>query len=252
MPATVSSARTPSAFPRRVTSLVWLTSWIVLSLACGQQKAAATSITFQFTGIVSTVDAPLAGTFSVGQSFSGSYTFDSNLIDTFPADPTVGRYTPVVYSFNVGSYHGSGANGMIQVQTSPVQEYLFDAQPFVASPVNGFPPSQFHLDLFGSSGMPIANDSLPLTPPKLSDFQNNFFLVRFEDASQNRSYDVRGPITSLTVPEPASSLALLFPALASLARLRRRVLVLATGVPHDLHADELTRMLLTVSLQTGP
>ena len=83
----------------------------------------AEPITFRYEGTLTSVDAPLQGTFSAGDSFSGTYTFESD--STFaPDSPGVNDPSSqfVTYefnnavsamSFNSGNYKASATNGDI-------------------------------------------------------------------------------------------------------------------------------------------
>jgi hypothetical protein len=68
-------------------------------------------ITFRYEGELTHVDAPLEETFSVGNSFSGTYTFDS---DTPPVDGLAYVEYPnaiIDMSFNSGNFMASADNG---------------------------------------------------------------------------------------------------------------------------------------------
>src|SRR4051794_8937159 len=71
----------------------------------------AAPITFNFSGTATAVNPLLIGTFTPGDTLSGSLTFDSDLVDSNP-DPTVGRYAPIEsLTFTLGSYTASFVNG---------------------------------------------------------------------------------------------------------------------------------------------
>jgi hypothetical protein len=70
----------------------------------------ATTVTFDFTGSLYSVDPTLAGSFAPGDSVVGSYTFDTDLIDQDPSDPTVGIYdSSSAYSVSAGSFTSTGS-----------------------------------------------------------------------------------------------------------------------------------------------
>ena len=60
---------------------IWLSMAVVaavLNVAGMSALAQAELVTFSFKGALSQIDAPLTSTWSPGQAFSGTYTFDSN------------------------------------------------------------------------------------------------------------------------------------------------------------------------------
>ena len=57
----------------------WFRAAVFVAILAGMPVLAqAELVTFSFEGILSQLDAPLTSTWSPGQAFSGTYTFDSN------------------------------------------------------------------------------------------------------------------------------------------------------------------------------
>jgi len=182
--------------------------------------ANATSITFLATGTVTSVPGELAGVFSVGDAMTALYTFDSAAVDTLPADPGIGRYATTISSFSVGSYSGTSNGGLIDVRHGLNNSYFARvSQPDIIGPdVAGLPLTGLQIIAISVSGAaPFENDSLPLTPPELSDFEILNFNLSFDETSF-----VVGSFTSLTlVPEPSTAL-LLGTGLLAMSATRRR------------------------------
>ncbi len=130
----------------------------------------AEPITFQFEGTLTSVDAPLQGTFSVGNSFEGSYTFDSDSPAT-SGDAPHAEYPNAItaMSFNSGTYLASAAGGSI---IQDFEGFLNPDEPFYEvsfNPVVGnlaeyFVPSRIKLSWnIPGIGPPFPPPVFPLT-----------------------------------------------------------------------------------------
>jgi len=189
--------------------------------------ADATPITFNFAGNVASVDSSLGSTFSVGQTLSGSYTFESTTADS-EVDPAFGLYGNALttLSFTIGSYIGTlgvGASEFAVSNSPPPPTGIGDFYDLTADPVSGpsvgsDPPKTFALRVRDDTASALSSDALPVTPPDLAIFTSTTWFLLFDSGAQ-----VGGPLTSLTlaIPEP-SSLVLFIYGLAGLALWARR------------------------------
>ena len=104
----------------------------------------ANIVTFQFEGELTTVTTPLEGEFSVGDSFVGTYTFESNT----PVDPGA---DPDIYSFyyldavldislNIGTFTASASSGKISYDFEDDSGFFVYSNQVVASSLDNFVP----------------------------------------------------------------------------------------------------------------
>ena len=205
--------------PRHVSSLLFAG----LLLATATTSAKAVPITFNFEGLVTDglSDDPL-GCLVSGNTFSGSYTFESTTVDQNPsADdgfyPQLGANT-MTLTFNASCDFTTNYDLTINNSPPPGNDaYLLDhAAPVIEGPFQIF----MSIELIDGDGLIFNNDDLPLTPPDLSFFQdlidgNN---VTISGESAELSFMFEGELTSL-IPEPAT---ISLVSLAGLLLLRRR------------------------------
>ena len=220
----------------RAQNVFW---WSVVLLICSAlpvQKSYAALVTFSFDGTLSSVDSPLSGTFTVGQHFSGFYTFESVTPDDDPSSST-GLYRNAVTALQVsiGGYNATGpvlhpdlAGMKSDIQMNLYQSmdsYLMSAG--FSGSASGMPPKILTLSLNALPHTLFSDDSIPLLPPSstIPESQASHLFLGFGPSSLYSSAGIAGDITSLTVvPLPAS--AVLFPTglslLAAAARRLRR------------------------------
>jgi hypothetical protein len=194
---------------------VLLASAALLALSASLTSAAASPVTFDFTGTVADVDSGLTSSL-YGTGFSGSFTFDTAATESSGSFPGVSA--SVIFN---GGYAASSVSVRLQNNIAdrvgvPInQPPNASAISIGASPVNGLSdngasPIAFGFALVGPLGY-IASDVVPSTPPSLAGatFQDTFELDFLSDAS--RLVSIFGTLSSLTlaetvsdVPEPAS------------------------------------------------
>lgn len=170
--------------------------------------AYAAVTTFNFTGVIVQVDAPLLGTFAIGDVITGSYTFDSSAPDLDPNDPTVGIYSSgLAYSVSAGSFVSAGTgfefNIFNNLVLSPgiLRDQYRVALGAQGQSVNGLLYNGFTLDLFtnGSNPTSLTSDALPSSPPRITDFTNNQLRFYFIDPYDTSVvYYVVGSVSTLT------------------------------------------------------
>jgi hypothetical protein len=151
--------------------LVGLSIVSMLLLLTGGARAEL--ITFEFGGVITSVtdaNGVLGGAVHVGDAFGGTYVFDSNASDSYPADPSVGVYFSAGGSVavNLGSSLGIASSGSRTV----VGNYTF-ADTYGLSIVGPFDAPDFgilEMEVFlrDSIATVFTSDALPLSPPSLA------------------------------------------------------------------------------------
>jgi PEP-CTERM motif len=178
-------------------------------------SASAAPSTFNFNGTATSVNSLVSSQYAIGNSLSGSLTYDSALVDT-DASATRGLYAPLsslTFTLN-GNVHtfvsGTGFDN-IEVQNSSSDQLVFRAD--VAGPtVNGFKPFFLTLTLADPTGLALNSDALP-TSFNISQFPQASFTVSF--TNRTNPHDLTSPGTNFTgvsgtltsgaaVPEPAT------------------------------------------------
>ena len=183
------------------------------------------TILASFAGRIFSVDPSLTTQFAVGQSFSGTYSFDTEASDIgFPLDPLDAQYVLLILSVTVDGYVATGSNPFILISNDPVGDFyfLFDQSPAGAQ-VGTLDLVEIIVDLLDTEGTLFSDDTLPASVSLAAfELRNLILLFSAEEAS------VVGEVTSLTfgpgpqpTPEPSAGL-LLGGALAVLAWRRSR------------------------------
>lgn len=201
----------------------------------------AALITYNFTGTTNTIvtGTPLEGTFSFGQSVSGSFVLDTSVPDS-NGDPNFGDFAGAITSISVtiGSYSASATGGAAFTRNEFPDDDLVEISAFInvgqfAGSASVSSPSVGGLDLGGlllvlqdSTLTALASDALP-SPISLTDFDSVFGLLEFFDP-----LDLEAEIVSLafnldtletvTVLSTDGSLALFGLGLLTVALVRRR------------------------------
>jgi hypothetical protein len=187
-------------------------------------------IRYDFSGTLTSVDAPLTSNFAVGQPFTLSYTFDTN------ATPTAGSVTPGPgfadyaasgWKAETTTFLVSAPAGTIRVtNNSPGDEYLArPAAPVTTSRVpTGFRFSDVDLAYRDASGAAFGSTALPGSSSSLEALANRLFTLTFiEDATSTpkRVVGSVGTLVAAPVPVPEPGILPLL-SLAAIGMLRRR------------------------------
>ena len=164
-----------------------------LSIMAGSSRAAL--INYNFTGTAQTLvtGTPFDGTFSLGQSVSGSFVLDTSVAD-IDGDSTFGTFAGAITSISVtiGSYIASATGGDAQT----ANDFAGNDDVTIAAFINSGPfagsasvtgPSVGGLDLGGillslqdSTLTALTSDALP-SPISLSSFDSVFGFLDFFD-----------------------------------------------------------------------
>jgi hypothetical protein len=201
---------------------------ILAVIAIGVSEARAELVPFQFTGTVDSVDAALAGTFSVGQTLTGSYTIESTTLPRGGSTSASAVFDALAsLQIDLGAYSAaSSAAPEIQMDNAAADRYAVVARAVdgLAGPdVGGLPLNFFGIRLDDSTGAALSDALILPTSLNLAAFDSRRFFIFFGPIASPAI--VGGSIDTLAaVPEPGSvSLAALggLTGLAYLARRRR-------------------------------
>lgn len=154
--------------------------------------ACAATVTFNFEGVITAVDAPLAGRFAYGQKFSGRYTFD-------PDAPITGGSPEIGYayfsdaisamSFTSQSYSATAATGDIIHDFEDDKFYRARFIPVSGEPVGGYAANEMGVSWIvsipGSFYTPIPHPNFDPDLPPYFIFANN----ELYDSGGNLVYD---------------------------------------------------------------
>jgi hypothetical protein len=206
---------------------VGLCVFFVLGLA---YLAHADPITIQISGEITLAGGSALPTgISLGDAFTGSYTYNSSTQDS-DSDPNIGAYlhdSPYGISITVGGYEFktdctqmSGLFGIEignDVTSNGTNDYYFvhsDKNAYT----NGLWINDISWELRDSTHTAISSTDLPITPPILNAWNYNYFHINGGDNGVGYvNFGIGGTITQAT-PEPLTCVFLIAGGLA----LRRR------------------------------
>lgn len=202
---------------------------LALASACGLSSASAAPIVYTASGVVDFVDAALSGDFSLGDSFTMTYTIESTTAPRASSNSNFAVYDAMLsQSFTLDAYAGSATGAEeIQVDNDPggIFHDRYSPGPGAGSVITGptvagMSLSTFYFNLIDDTDT-VFSDALILPLSfNLADFTSKRFRVEFID-DEEVVHGVEGEITAL-VPEPASGALALIGAAALAIALRRR------------------------------
>jgi hypothetical protein len=174
--------------------------------------AEATLITIEIEGVVDYVGDPdgyLEGKIKVGDTFTGSYTYDSDTPDSSPLDLVQGNYwhyaPPAGISLTVGGFDFKTDPANVEFRVAlrndipPGGSDVYSIGSSNNLPLsNGTLVESVWWQLNDNTGSALSSDALPTIPPTLDRWQANVF-----DISGYRTFGIRGHVTT-AIPEPAT------------------------------------------------
>ncbi len=211
----------PLAAPRKMQKTqqsVRLLAAAAILVAWLPASASAAPVTFNFNGTATFVNSLVSSQYAIGNSLTGSLTYDSALVDT-DASATHGLYAPLsslTFTLN-GNVHtfvsGTGFDNIDVQNGSPgsPDQLVFRAD-IAGLAVNGFKPFFLTLTLADPTGLALNSDALP-TSFNTIQFPQASFIVSF--TNRTNPHDLNSPGTNFTgvsgtltsgaaVPEPAT------------------------------------------------
>jgi PEP-CTERM motif-containing protein len=207
----------------------WIVSFLVAPMMMSVATIAqATPVTYFFGGPLTSVDPVLHPPFSVGDAFSGFFTFESTTPDA-DASPNRGVYGPgPAFSVTIDgltwTHAAIGGAGSIGVENNlGGDRFSLNSLPTAGPNLNGFSPVSMSFSLLfqDSTSTALTSDALPLDGLNLGSFDTRVFDFRFFDGTAHGGnigpYELRSSLSYLSltdpnaaapVPEPASFLLL--------------------------------------------
>lgn len=178
-------------------------------------SAPAEVLTFQAQGVLDYVYDPGDQLdFDVGAAWTLTYAFDAETEDT-NGDPDLGSYPAIDAALDMGGTTPPTSSPTIQVANDLPSDIHDIYRVRLALP--GYPDELVTMNLTDEDGTIFSDDSLPLTPPDLGEFESAVLLIA-KYAPAGEDYLAQGVVQTLA-PEPASAA---FLALGGLWVWRRR------------------------------
>jgi hypothetical protein len=194
--------------------------------------AQAALLQLTVSGEVTFVSGSLAATFSVGQSMSATFTYESSTLPATSLELTRATYPGALSggSFSIGSYAGTTAGGGMSTannDTTFADRVRFQNSGIAAASILTHQPFLFDITLTDSTEAALADLTLPQVLPPLADFTQRSWYLAFSPVAllgvdQTR---VEGRLLTASVtpavPEPEVATLMLLGALGLLLRRRR-------------------------------
>ncbi len=173
--------------------------------------SSAAPIRVDYGGSLTSVDSLLSPPFMVGDTYTGSYVFDSNAPD-IGTSGNGGDFAATNFSVTFSTGYNVTANmGEIETRlTSSQHTYSVRSRNLIAGTVNGNFPIDFLLRLTDSSVTALQSTAIPTTID-LNDFDSRQFFFGFSETGPDGDNNVglAGTVTSLSftpVPVPSAML----------------------------------------------
>ena len=196
----------------------------LLGIVCLSAKADL--ITIAISGQVTSVGDPsghFGGQIHIDDTITGTYTYDSATLDSYPEDTTYAQYlnysamtgiSLYVDGFNFGTNPNNVEVGVtIRNDDFGEDRYTFGSNYNLPLP-DGTSVQHLFWVLSDLTGTALSSDALPLTAPDLNKWSYNSLYI-----GRDRDFGIFATVTSVVlVPEPATLILLAF----SIAILKRR------------------------------
>jgi hypothetical protein len=194
-------------------------------LLCGFLPAVSSGdlITIGLTGNVSQIDDQynfFGGQIQIDDTVTGTYTYDTSVLDSEPCDPSRGRYwhySPpcgVSVSINGFNFRTDPNNvrflfGIVNNGSGGEDIYWFHS--YSNSPLpNGTLVDSIGWQIEDYSGTALSSDALPITAPDLTNWTRNYGLDIHGDGRVWPYYIAVEVTSAVLIPEPATLLLLAF------------------------------------------
>lgn len=205
-----------------------LVFWVTGSVGLLSGVAEGALITFGFAGQITSVSDPqgvLGGAVAVGQSYSGTYSFDSETPDLYPGLLENGRYACTLNGLSVllGSLPLVIPESFVSVGDHLRGDFYGVGTGKQLS--GAWRVAEFGVTMHENTGSVFANDSLPLTVPDLNLFPTRSLWVQLGPTSGLEAI-IQGTVTSW-IPEPGT---LLLAAAGTITATTRRRAIVRCGV----------------------
>jgi hypothetical protein len=184
----------------------------VILLCCVCISARADLITISISGHVTAVDdqyGHLENKIDVNDTFTGAYTYDSAIADSYPEDFSYGQFwnyvAPTGVSLSIGELNFRTDPDNVEFAVTINNNHLgedsysiWSAQNLSLS--NGTLVQSISWYINDATGTALSSDALPLTAPDLSKWSSNVLRI-FHD----RDFEISAIVTSaVLIPEPAT------------------------------------------------
>ena len=199
-----------------------------LTVAICCVSPAHADLIFTFAGEVASVDTPLDSQFTVGDTFTFTFSIDETTADTnsSPEDGVYPGVTGVSFSYSNGYTGGAASSPILAVQSRSSFDALSSQFNPTGAGVSGQTPSFIEFSLDDTTATAFTSDAIP-TALDINDFDVTRLQLFFSGSAGETS--VTGIITSASVtlsavPEPSSLAVWVLGGLMLGFRGRRRIL----------------------------
>jgi len=197
------------SFPPATPSRTLFATCLALSLIGFANSAQAALLTGNYSGTVTFVPTELSSEFSVGDTISGTYTFESTTAARAGSTMNFAAFDALTSaSYTVGSYTATSAAAP-EIQVDDVMNadrygiVSRASEGLTGADVNGYSLSFASFRLDDSTGTAINNALILPTMLDFNDFDSSGFFITFGSV-QNGFYTVSGELDSFEITDPSA------------------------------------------------